>query len=49
MYRDVEPVALDASLEGGELHFPDFSELEVTRHFTLLSQWNFEAKTGMYP
>jgi glycine dehydrogenase subunit 2 len=29
--------------------FPDLSEVEVVRHFTRLSQWNFGVDTGMYP
>ncbi len=29
--------------------WPDLSELEVVRHFTRLSSWNFGVDTGMYP
>src|SRR5581483_7239563 len=29
--------------------FPEVSELEVVRHFTRLSQWNFSAATTLYP
>ncbi len=29
--------------------FPEVSEVEVVRHFTRLSQWNFGIDTGMYP
>jgi glycine dehydrogenase subunit 2 len=30
-------------------HFPEVSEMEVVRHFTRLSQWNFSAATTLYP
>jgi glycine dehydrogenase subunit 2 len=29
--------------------FPEVSELDVVRHFTRLSQWNYGIDTGMYP
>ncbi|TAN23976.1 MAG: glycine dehydrogenase subunit 2 [Acidobacteria bacterium] len=29
--------------------FPELSELEVIRHFTRLSTWNYGVDTGMYP
>ena len=29
--------------------FPEVSEVEVIRHFTRLSQWNFGVDQGMYP
>ncbi|MEW6439415.1 MAG: aminomethyl-transferring glycine dehydrogenase subunit GcvPB [bacterium] len=47
--RDVEESALDASLTGDGPDFPDLSELDVVRHYTRLSQWNFGVDTGMYP
>jgi glycine dehydrogenase subunit 2 len=47
--RDVAAAPLDASLQGERPEFPDLSELEVTRHFTRLSQWNFGVESGMYP
>jgi glycine dehydrogenase subunit 2 len=47
--RDVAAAPFDASLQGGGPDFPDLSELEVTRHFTRLSQWNFGVESGMYP
>ena len=34
-----------ADLEG----FPEVSELEVIRHFTRLSTWNYGVDTGLYP
>ena len=29
--------------------FPEVSEVEVVRHFTRMSQWNYAIDTGMYP
>ncbi len=29
--------------------FPDLSEIDVVRHYTRLSQWNFGIDSGMYP
>ena len=29
--------------------FPEVSELEVIRHFTRLSTWNYGVDTGLYP
>jgi len=47
--RDVEPSPLDRSLLRDDLPFPDLSEVEVVRHFTRLSQWNYGVDSGMYP
>jgi glycine dehydrogenase subunit 2 len=47
--RDVEPAPLDDALKGDGPDFPDLSELEVVRHFTHLSQWNFGVDSGFYP
>jgi len=47
--RDVDPVPLDDKLKGDGPDFPDLSELEVVRHFTHLSQWNFGVDSGFYP
>jgi glycine dehydrogenase subunit 2 len=47
--RDVEPVPLDQELTGEGPEFPDLSEVDVVRHYTRLSQWNFGVDTGMYP
>lgn len=47
--RDVDPCPLDGSLTGKGPDFPDLSELDVVRHFTRLSQWNFGVDSGMYP
>lgn len=47
--QDVEPCEMDASLVGDSPDFPDLSELDVVRHYTRLSQWNFSVDSGMYP
>jgi glycine cleavage system P protein (glycine dehydrogenase) subunit 2 len=47
--RDVPPSALDPALCGDGPDFPDLSEIDVVRHFTRLSTWNFGVDTGMYP
>ena len=47
--RDVDPAPLDSVLKGEGPDFPDLSELEVVRHFTHLSQWNFGVDSGLYP
>ena len=47
--RDVEPRPLDDGLTGEGPDFPDLSEVDVVRHYTRLSQWNFGVDTGMYP
>ena len=47
--RDVEFSELDETLTGEGPNFPDLSEVEVVRHYTRLSSWNFGVDTGMYP
>ena len=47
--RDVEPSPIDADLRGEGPDFPDLSEVDVVRHYTRLSTWNFGVDTGMYP
>jgi glycine dehydrogenase subunit 2 len=47
--RDVESVPIDQELRGEGPEFPDLSEVDVVRHYTRLSQWNFGVDTGMYP
>ena len=47
--RDVTSFPLDADLTGDGPDFPDLSEVDVVRHYTRLSQWNFGVDTGMYP
>ena len=46
---EVDAAPLDDELMGEGPDFPDLSELDVIRHFTRLSQWNFGVDTGMYP
>ncbi|MCH8157182.1 MAG: aminomethyl-transferring glycine dehydrogenase subunit GcvPB, partial [Nitrospinae bacterium] len=51
---DVPEVELDALLPMDEIrgpleNFPELSELDVVRHFTRLSQWNFSIDTNFYP
>lgn len=46
---DVPQATIDKSLLGPGPDFPDLGELDVVRHFTRLSQWNFGIDTGMYP
>ncbi|MDO8445147.1 MAG: aminomethyl-transferring glycine dehydrogenase subunit GcvPB [Deltaproteobacteria bacterium] len=44
--EDVIPAdLLRADIEG----FPEVSEVDVVRHFTRMSQWNYGVDTGMYP
>ncbi len=47
--RDVEFSELDETLTGNGPNFPDLSEVEIVRHYTRLSTWNFGVDTGMYP
>lgn len=47
--RDVEEVPLEKELQNETLDLPDLSEVDVIRHYTRLSQWNFGVDTGMYP
>jgi glycine dehydrogenase subunit 2 len=47
--RDVESFDPDNDLIGDGPDFPDLSELDVIRHYTRLSQWNFAVDSGMYP
>ncbi len=46
---DVPEASLDAGLTGAGPDFPDLSEIDIVRHYTRLSQWNFGVDTGMYP
>lgn len=47
--RDIEPSSLDDELIGDGPDFPDLSEVDIVRHYTRLSSWNFGVDTGMYP
>jgi glycine cleavage system P protein (glycine dehydrogenase) subunit 2 len=51
---DVPPVDAQALLGGDYVRepierFPEVSEVEVVRHFTRLSTWNYAIDLGMYP
>ena len=47
--NDVPSSPLSAELTGDGPDFPDLSEIEVVRHYTRLSTWNFGVDTGLYP
>ncbi|NIS60421.1 MAG: aminotransferase class V-fold PLP-dependent enzyme [Proteobacteria bacterium] len=47
--RDIEPSPIDEGLVGPVPDFPELSEVDVVRHYTRLSQWNYGVDTGMYP
>ena len=40
---------IDPGLVGDSPEFPELSELDVVRHYTHLSQWNYGVDSGMYP
>ena len=46
---DVPQNPLPSELTGDGPDFPDLSEIEVVRHYTRLSTWNFGVDTGLYP
>jgi glycine dehydrogenase subunit 2 len=47
--RDIEEAPMDETIEGEAPDFPDLCEVDVVRHYTRLSQWNFGVDSGMYP
>ncbi len=47
--NDVEHIQINADYLGSEVELPQLSELDVIRHYTRLSQWNFGVDSGMYP
>ncbi len=47
--NDVKRSDLDPSLTGDAPDLPQLSELDIARHYTRLSQWNFGVDSGMYP
>ena len=47
--RDVESYPVNKDLLGEGPDFPDLSEVDIVRHYTRLSQWNFAVDSGMYP
>ena len=47
---DVPAVKLSAELTRTEVTgFPEVSEVDVVRHFTRLSTWNYGVDSGFYP
>jgi glycine dehydrogenase subunit 2 len=48
-HRDVDssPLAEELISEGPD--FPELSEVDLVRHYTRLSTWNYGVDTGMYP
>jgi glycine dehydrogenase subunit 2 len=48
-HRDVASFPLERKFAGQDPDLPDLSEIDVVRHYTRLSQWNFGVDTGMYP
>jgi len=46
---DVPDAEMDSELVGDGPDFPDLGELDVVRHYTRLSTWNFGVDSGMYP
>ncbi len=46
---DVPATDMDSELAGNGPDFPDLGELDVVRHYTRLSTWNFGVDSGMYP
>jgi glycine dehydrogenase subunit 2 len=47
--RDVDSFAIEEGLIGAPPDFPELSEVDVVRHYTRLSQWNYGVDSGMYP
>ncbi len=47
--KDVPSSELSPDLTGDAPNLPQLSELDVVRHYTRLSQWNFGVDSGMYP
>ena len=47
--NDVDRAELNNELIRDNVELPELSELDVVRHYTRLSQWNFGVDSGMYP
>ncbi len=46
---DVKEAEIPGELKRKEIDIPDLSEVDVVRHYTRLSTWNFGVDTGTYP
>lgn len=46
---DVEKAVPKKFLRGDIVGFPEVAEIDVVRHYTRLSQWNFGVDSGFYP
>ncbi len=46
---DVPEAAVDPAICGEGPDFPDLGEVDVVRHYTRLSLWNFGVDSGFYP
>ncbi len=46
---EIETLLPPDEIRGPIEEFPELSELDVVRHFTRLSQWNFSIDTNFYP
>jgi glycine dehydrogenase subunit 2 len=46
---DVPESVLTPELRGSGPDFPDLSEVDIVRHYTRLSQWNYAVDLGLYP
>ncbi len=47
--QDVPRRHVGEEFQRSEIELPDLSEIDVVRHYTRLSQWNFGVDTGLYP
>ncbi len=47
--RDVDPAPIPEELVGDLPDLPEVGEVDLVRHFTRLSQWNFGVDSGTYP
>ncbi len=47
--NDVGPADVDPTLVGPGPDLPDLSEVEIVRHYTRLSRWNYGVDCGCYP
>src|SRR3990167_7171853 len=46
---DVPAVEFSKKLQRESIGLPEVSEVQVVRHFTRLSTWNYGVDTGLYP